>query len=163
MASPATSWQHVAAEEPWSCTSEVTLVRETPNTAIPNYWTSPAMKLTTGVLASALGCCAHLAAAASGRVYTYDPVTSSSREAVRSELDPATARLVLAHRAGVEDYHIETALREDEIEQINKLGSKTPLFGGKDRLRKLFILALDDAEGSEGKDCCIRGFMDQQY
>lgn len=108
------------------------------------------MKFTTGVLASALGCCAHFAAAATGHVYTYDPTSASSRDVVRSRLDPATARLVLAHRAGVEDYHIETALREDEIEQINVLGSKTPLFGGKDRLRKLFLLALDNGDGSEG-------------
>lgn len=115
------------------------------------HWTQATMKLTTGVLASAIGCCAHLAAAATGHVYTYDPPTSaSSRDVVRSRLDPATARLVLAHRAGVEDYHVETALREDEIEQINALGSKVPLFGGKDRLRKLFILALDNGEGSEG-------------
>jgi len=112
------------------------------------------MKLTTGVLASALGCCTQLAVAATGHVYTFDP-SASSQNVVKSRLDPATARLVLAHRAGVMDYHVETALRENEIEQINTLGSKAPLFGGKDKQRRVFLLALDNAGASEGKQCAV--------
>lgn len=93
---------------------------------------------------------AQLAAAATGNVYTYDPSASTSQRTESQSLSPVTARLVLAQRAGVEDFHIEKTLSEEEIAAINDFGSKKPLFGQKDRIRKAFILSLNKDVESEG-------------
>lgn len=105
------------------------------------------MKLTASTLVAALTGLA--AAATTGNVYTYDPSTAASTTERRT-LSPDTARLVLAQRAGVEEYHIDGALSEKEIDAINTYGSKTPLFGQDERIRKAFILLEGDTQESDG-------------
>jgi hypothetical protein len=102
-------------------------------------------------IVSALSCFTHIAAASIGYVYTHDPSIFTSQHAETRTLSPVTARLVLAQRAGVEDYHIENALSKEEIEAINDFGTRTPLFGQDESIRKAFILCLDDlATDAEG-------------
>jgi hypothetical protein len=109
------------------------------------YCISPTaiMKLITAALLSAVSCYTELAAAATGHVLTLDPSLSSheqSNSQHQAALSPETARLVIAQRAGLEDYHVEKALSEEEINAINAHGSQASILG-KDDGRRVFILA----------------------
>lgn len=115
--------------------------------------TTIAMKLITAALLSALSCYTELAAAATGHVLTFNPSTSPQDQTSneRRTLSPATARLVLAQRAGVEDYHVEKALSEEEIEAVNDFGYKTSLLGSHEHeSERKFVLAFVDESEAEG-------------
>ncbi|USW54279.1 hypothetical protein Slin15195_G075980 [Septoria linicola] len=92
------------------------------------------MKLTTQYILPALACATRIAEAAKAHVYTYDPrsSTTAARQHSGNDLSPVTARLVLAQRAGVEDYHQSDLLRQEVIAAINDFGRRTPLFAGED-------------------------------
>ena len=110
------------------------------------------MKLITAALLSALSCYTELAAAATGRVITLDPSLSShehSSTTQKDTLSPETARLVIAQRAGLEDYHVYKALSEEEINAINAHGLQTSRLS-KDNTERVFILAFVDEEDVEG-------------
>ena len=118
----------------------------------------PIMKLITATLLSALSCYTELAAAATGRVITLDPSLSSHDHASTQQdtLSPETARLVIAQRAGLEDYHVGKALDEEEINAINAHGLQTSWLS-KDNTERVFILAFVDEEDAEGtlKQCSV--------
>jgi len=122
----------------------------------------PIMKLTTATLLSALTCYTELAAAAAtGRVITLDPSLSSHKHSSTHQdtLSPETARLVIAQRAGLEDYHVERALDEEKINAINAHGLQTSRLS-KDNTERVFILAFvdeEDAEGTLGQYSMSRG------
>ncbi|KAM0712193.1 hypothetical protein Q7P37_011287 [Cladosporium fusiforme] len=108
------------------------------------------MKLISAALLSALSCYTELAAAATGYVLTVDhPQHQPSTD--RQTLSPETARLVLAQRAGVEDYHLEKALSEEEIEAINEYGLKAPFMSSNEKRnnKRVFILAFGDEAAAE--------------
>ncbi|PPJ58488.1 hypothetical protein CBER1_05589 [Cercospora berteroae] len=99
------------------------------------------MKSTTHLLLPVLACAARIAEAATAHVYTYDPHASAARGQSGRDLSPVAARLVLAQRAGVEDYHQSDLLRQEAIEAINDYGKQTPLFAKEeDRRNNAFIL-----------------------
>lgn len=112
---------------------------------------TPIMKLITATLLSALSCYTELAAAATGRVITLDPSLSSHEHSTTQQdtLSPETARLVIAQRAGLEDYHVDKALNEKEINAINAHGLQTSRLS-KDNTERVFILAFVDEEDAEG-------------
>ena len=116
------------------------------------------MKLITATLLSALSCYTELAAAATGRVITLDPSLSSHHRSSTQQdtLSPETARLVIAQRAGLEDYHVSKALVEEEINAINAHGLQTSRLS-KDNAERVFILAFVDEEDAEGmlRQCSV--------
>ena len=108
------------------------------------------MKLITGTLLSALSCYTDLAAAATGRVITLDPSLSSHEHSTTQQdtLSPEIARLVIAQRAGLEDYHVGKALNDEEINAINAHGLQTSRLS-KDNNERVLILAFVDEEDAE--------------
>ena len=86
------------------------------------------MKLTSPFLLPAL--CWQLATATAsaphGDVYIFDP--SSQQPRPDRTLSPVAARLVLAQRGGLEDFHSANLYDKDVIEAINDYGRPSPLF-----------------------------------
>ena len=112
------------------------------------------MKLITATLLSALSCYTELAAAATGHVLTLDPSLSSHKQSSTKQhtLDPETARLVIAQRGGLEDYHVEKALSEEEINALNAYGLQTPMVSAdKDDSKRVFILAFVDESDAKSR------------
>lgn len=112
------------------------------------------MKLITATLLSALSCYTELAAAATGHVLTLDPSLSSHKQSSTKQhtLDPEIARLVIAQRGGLEDYHVEKALSEEEINALNAYGLQTPMVSAdKDDSKRVFILAFVDESDAESR------------
>lgn len=107
------------------------------------------MKLITAALLSALSCYTELAAAATGHVLTLNPSHDQTPSDSRA-LSPETARLVIAQRAGVEDYHVEKTLSEEEIKAINDYGLQSHMLSAdKDAAKRVFILAFVDEAVAE--------------
>lgn len=102
------------------------------------------MKVNASALLSGLCWTAQLVSADSANFYTFDP-QSPPRPQSRS-LSPVAARLVLAQRAGVEDYHRSDLDQEDVIAAINDYGVRTPLFGDEKTLGQAVILLEEDGE-----------------
>ncbi|KAM3419720.1 putative endoplasmic reticulum membrane protein [Cercospora zeina] len=98
------------------------------------------MKTTTSLLLHVLACAARIAEAATAHVYTYDPQASAARGQSGKDLSPVAARLVLAQRVGVEDYHQLDLMRQEAVEAINDYGKQTPLFAKEDGRNNAFIL-----------------------
>ena len=95
---------------------------------------------------------AGLASAAAGHVYILDaarPQLQHSGEA--RSLKPVPARLVLAQRAGVEDYHSADLGDESVREAINEFGVRTTMFeekdGGRRQRAMILVEGVEDAEG----------------
>nr|OQO15454.1 hypothetical protein B0A51_16794 [Rachicladosporium sp. CCFEE 5018] len=99
------------------------------------------MRLTSLPLLAAVSCVAHAAATAPGYVYVFDPSREASQQVERQTLSPAVSRLVMAQRAGVEEFHIDRALNKEEIDAINTYGSSTPLLGRAGQTGHAFLLA----------------------
>lgn len=121
------------------------------------------MRYISAALLSALSCYTELAAAATGYVITVDhPHHQSSSN--QQALSPETARLVLAQRAGVEDYHLEKSLSEREIEAINDYGYKAPFMSSNEKNNKrVFILAFGDEADAEGMSIHVRNQNKYKY
>lgn len=99
-------------------------------------------------LAVLLACAARVTIAATAHVLTLSPQADTITQPATG-LSPSTARLVLAQRAGVEDYHTADGLNDDAIESINAFGSRTSLFENKsERAPAFFLLEIEsDDEG----------------
>ncbi|QIW96146.1 hypothetical protein AMS68_001664 [Peltaster fructicola] len=101
------------------------------------------MRFTSGVAAvvTLLTCSTQLAAASTAYVLTFEPETANNKHKIAlSGLSPSTARVVLAQRAGLEDYHTTHGLTNEEIDAVNTYGLRTKLFHNNAR-RRAFILA----------------------
>ncbi|KAK5134384.1 hypothetical protein LTR08_006564 [Meristemomyces frigidus] len=91
------------------------------------------MKLTPSAGLAALCWTARLASAATGHVYILDPARPQSHPSGEARrLHPVAARVVLAQRAGVEDYH-SADLGDDSVrDAVNEFGVRTAMFGAGD-------------------------------
>ncbi|KAI6827712.1 hypothetical protein KC340_g5427 [Hortaea werneckii] len=111
------------------------------------------MRLATAAAAAFTSLISTAAADRAGHVYIIDQSTQPhSRDAADlNTLSPVSARLVLAQRAGVEDYHAADLESEDVLDAINEYGVKTPMFAdGKDeRRRKLNMMVLVEEAAEE--------------
>jgi hypothetical protein len=116
-----------------------------PNTAI--------MKFITAALLSAVSCYTELAAAATGHILTLDPSLSSQHHPSneRRTLSRETARIVIAQRTGVENYHTGKGLSDDEIEAINDYGLSTHMLSASKEDARTFILAFAGEDEVEGE------------
>jgi hypothetical protein len=110
------------------------------------------MKLITAALLSVISCYTELAAAATGHVLTLDPSLSSQHQPSdeRRTLSRETAKLVIAQRAGVEDYYLLSTLNNEEIEAINDYGLQTHMLGASKEDARTFILAFVEESVAEG-------------
>ena len=97
-----------------------------------------------GALIATLCWTARLAAAV--LVFTFDPETPYPPEESKESrtLSPVEARLVLAQRTGVEDYHVADLLSGGAIEAINSFGIQTPLFGREKRVHVSILVNIAD-------------------
>lgn len=75
------------------------------------------------LLVPALAC---LAQADSGKLYIYDGHLQST--SAESNVSPETARLILASRLGLDDFHELGNVNQDTIEAINHLSADQHLF-----------------------------------
>ncbi|KAI6806471.1 hypothetical protein KC332_g13721 [Hortaea werneckii] len=111
------------------------------------------MRLATAAAAAFTSLISTAAADRAGHVYIIDQSSQPhSRDAADlNTLSPVSARLVLAQRAGVEDYHAADLESEGVLDAINEYGVKTPMFAdGKDeRRRKLNMMVLVEEAAEE--------------
>jgi len=108
------------------------------------------MKLTSSVVVAVVCCTAQQVAASTAHVYTYEPHRQPSTPSI---LSPVEARLVLAQRAGVEDYHEADLLKHDVLDAVNTYGARTPLFTSVEtEAKKAFVLF----EGTQDVDGMCR-------
>ncbi|KAK5713564.1 hypothetical protein LTR15_011264 [Elasticomyces elasticus] len=78
------------------------------------------------------------ASASAGRVFICDGLPPDS--APERTLSPSEARLVLAQRAGVLDYHTADLNSRGSVEGINEFGRRTELFGRKESMAESMTL-----------------------
>ncbi|KXS98980.1 hypothetical protein AC578_4994 [Pseudocercospora eumusae] len=117
----------------------------------PATTTPPTMKLTTTGIISALCWSARIASASAStaHILTYDPQPQYSQPSSTTTLSPVPARLLLAQRAGVEDYHRADIARDEVIDAINHYGVRHRMFTERrDGPRRALILV----EGVEGNE-----------
>ncbi|GAB7363859.1 hypothetical protein MBLNU230_g4423t1 [Neophaeotheca triangularis] len=93
----------------------------------------------------ALACATRLAAAATGAVYTYNPQADGPATPEPRSLSPEVARLVMAQRLGLEDFHSPEELDEQSISALNDYGRPSHLFGQGEGL-KTAIIILESSE-----------------
>ena len=100
------------------------------------------MRLVQSILLPALCCVSQAAASAAGNVYIYDgPKRHISDE--RRTLSPTAARVVLAQRAGVEEYHSADLRHGESMQAINDFGSRSQMLGLGDEERQQFIFLVE--------------------
>ncbi|CAK4033413.1 endoplasmic reticulum membrane [Lecanosticta acicola] len=116
------------------------------------------MKLSDTVVISALCWTAPLAAAATAHVYVHDPQSQPASGTTPRSLEPVSARLVLAQRAGVEDYHSADLSRQEVIEAINEYGVRTPLFAAADKSSKKAFILLEGEDNSLASVPSLRSY-----
>jgi len=110
----------------------------------------------TAVLLQPLAAAATITTTTTGNVYILEP--AAERSPARSEiLSPTAARSVLAHRAGVEDFHSADLRVDGVLEAINAYGSHSPsllrpVLGRLRRGRRGLVLfeGVDEREDVEG-------------
>ncbi|KAK0260646.1 hypothetical protein B0A54_14658 [Friedmanniomyces endolithicus] len=103
------------------------------------------MKLATSLILPALSWTARLACATTdARVYICD---GRPEEATDRTLSPTEARLVIAQRAGVEDYHSAELKDGKALEAINVFGRTTSLFGDEDPRTQVEEIVLVEGGG----------------
>lgn len=106
----------------------------------PPTYTAVAMRLSAALGLSAL--CLIRAADAQASVLLHDPRDPQPR--IVENLAPIPARLVLAHRLGVEDFHAADLREDGVVDAINVYGRRTPLFAKSSEMRKAFLLLIGD-------------------
>lgn len=112
-----------------------------------NHDNHPAtMRLSQNLILPALCWSARLAAATTAHIYIHDPESQPRHDTPSRSLNPVPARLVLAQRAGVEDYHSADISREEVIDAVNTYGVRTPLFAAQSRPRRAFILVEGESD-----------------
>ncbi|KAK0926992.1 hypothetical protein LTR91_005194 [Friedmanniomyces endolithicus] len=103
------------------------------------------MKLATSLILPALSWTARLASATTeARVYICD---GRAEEATDRTLSPTEARLVIAQRAGVEDYHSAELKDGKALDAINVFGRTTSLFENEDRRKQVEEIVLVEGGG----------------
>ncbi|KAK5743948.1 hypothetical protein LTR17_002286 [Elasticomyces elasticus] len=88
-----------------------------------------------------------LTTASAGRVFICDGLPPTS--APERTLSPSEARLVLAQRAGVLDYHTADLQSRGSVEAINEFGRRTELFGGKESMAESMTLVDGEVDVEE--------------
>ncbi|CAI6282570.1 unnamed protein product [Periconia digitata] len=114
------------------------------------------MKLSRGLALSTL--CSAASAAREGHVYVYDKVPGSLPQAPTT-VTPETARLILARRMGLSDFHSLENPSEDTIRNLNVYGGNQPkLFGGhrQNDLKMQTVMWIDDVEDFEVFASCFQ-------
>ena len=114
------------------------------------------MRLVSSFLLPAL--CWRLASA-SGHVYIYDPDRTQEQRPSRT-LSPIAARLVLAQRGGVEEYHSTDLQNEEVIDAINDYGTRTPIFAGQKSQALRMLLYM---EGENHEECMCETVHEYSY
>ncbi|KAK3111615.1 hypothetical protein LTR53_012957 [Teratosphaeriaceae sp. CCFEE 6253] len=116
------------------------------------------MKLASSLILGALGWTAHTASASSaGRVYICDG--GSTVPSTERTLSPNEARVVLAQRAGVEDYHSADMRDEAVVEAVNAFGRRTAMWEAAAGSGKhAFALVDDGADMEDLLQLCRRTF-----
>lgn len=108
------------------------------------------MKLSWGLTLTSL--CSAASAERDAHVYMYD-AKAGSAEQTPSSVTPETARLILARRLGLSDFHTLDNPSTETIRNLNVYGGKHPkFFGGKGQyeLETKQMLWLDDVDEIEG-------------
>lgn len=105
------------------------------------------MQLTLSALVATLCWSYRLAAASSSHVYAIDePATLREGRIVDDTLSPEIARLVLAQRAGVEDYHGADLEDDVVLRALNNHAARDGLFGGSKSTNVLILVEDADDE-----------------
>lgn len=107
------------------------------------------MQLTLSAVVAALCWSYRLAAASNSHVYIVDePAALREGQAKNGELSPEVARLVLAQRSGVEDYHGADLEDDKVLRALNDHGAREGLFGGRKGENVLILVegVADDCE-----------------
>ena len=113
------------------------------------------MRLTSSTLLSALCWTARLASAV--QIFTFDPELPPSDGERSRTLSPIEARLVLAQRIGVEDYHIDDLLSPGGLKAINDFGVREPLFRDADSYSTIRYIFLAEADADDQcRSLCLR-------
>ncbi|KAF2742614.1 hypothetical protein M011DRAFT_529727 [Sporormia fimetaria CBS 119925] len=114
-----------------------------------------AMKLSGLTLLSSLYCSA--AAAATGHIFVYDPFGAKTDRSHTSTVTPETARLLLAHRLGLSQYHdLGTNVGDDVVELLNAFGGEQDLFADPHTQDKASRRALVWVEDVDDVDAIIK-------
>jgi hypothetical protein len=108
------------------------------------------MRLISSFLLPAL--CWRLASAGdwTGHIYIHNP-DQSQEPRPSGTLSPIAARLVLAQRLGVEEFHSADMQDRDVVGAINDYGMRTPIFS--DQREAKMRRALLYIEGEDNKQC----------
>lgn len=113
------------------------------------------MKLSGGVCLASLTSYAAATAATVGHVFVFDPVRVDAAPEQAPSVSPETARLILAHRLGVSQYHsIEDAEDEELINHLNQYGGNQELFAddrSQDRSSAHALVWIDDVDDIGGE------------
>lgn len=106
------------------------------------------MQLTFSALVAALCWSYRLAAASNSHIYTIDqPRALLEGRSLNAKLSPELGRIVLAQRAGVEDYH-EVDLDDDAVlSAINNHAAREGLFGESPVQNVLILVEGVDDDG----------------
>lgn len=105
------------------------------------------MKLSGGLILSALSCAAH--AANTGHVFVFDPVQARTAPQSPAEVSPETARLILAQRLGLSRFHSLESADDRVLDQINAYGGRQRFF--HDRSQAHTLVWIEDAEDVRGR------------
>ncbi|KAF1997434.1 hypothetical protein P154DRAFT_280587 [Amniculicola lignicola CBS 123094] len=97
------------------------------------------MKLSWGVIASSLSCAASASASRVGHVYVHD-VQDRDAAAAPPSVSPETARLILAKRLGLSQFHSIQDASDDVIGQLNTYGGKRQTLFSSDPSRNAQVL-----------------------
>lgn len=109
------------------------------------------MKLSGGLFLSALCSCV-AATSKPGRVFVYDPIhpASTSSQSQPAAVSPETARLILAQRLGVSQYHTIEGVDSDLIRHLNAFGGKQALLGNDKRSVAHLLVWIEGADNADG-------------
>lgn len=108
------------------------------------------MKVTSAALCLAAICDAAAAAVGTAQVFSYDPHSGRSSQSRPGVLDAVPARVALAQRLGVEEYHNADLDRQDVVDAINAYGSPAPLFSEQtSRAKKALLMLQSSEEGTQ--------------
>jgi len=97
-------------------------------------------------------------AATAARVFTYDPHSPARPDTSLRSLNPVAARVVLAQRVHVEEFHSSDLDRQDVIDAINEYGVKTPLFGKESGRTRKALLMVENAAASQVSSSSLQSY-----
>lgn len=87
------------------------------------------MRFSLGALLPALACLAQAGSALNGDLYIFDShVSSTAADSKTRTVDPETARLIIASRLGLDQYHNLGHAGEDALAAINAFSAQEHLF-----------------------------------